>query len=69
MSFSVNGANTESSFAMRSETSGTMFVPLDNTALAHNHDNTTTTGGESPVQRVRILSMLLHGSRPLAQPP
>ena len=68
-SFSVNGANTVSSFVMRSETSGTVFAPLDNTALAHNHDNTTTVRGVSPVQKVRILSMLLHDSRLVARPP
>ena len=36
LSFSVTGANTVSSFVMHSETSGnTIFVPLENTALAH----------------------------------
>ena len=33
MSFIVNGANTVSSFVMRSITSGNMFAPLGNTAL------------------------------------
>ena len=33
------------------------IVPHDNTALAHIHDNTTTTGFVSKMQRVRMLSM------------
>ena len=47
---------------MRSKISGTIFVPLDNTALAHILDNTTTTRVVSPVHRARTLSMLLHGT-------
>ena len=35
MSFVMNGANTVSSFVMRSIISWNMFVPLDNTELAY----------------------------------
>ena len=45
---------------MRSEPTGNMFVPLDNTEMAHVHNNTTTTRVVGPVQWVRIVSMHLH---------
>ena len=46
LSFSVNGANREF-LVMRTIIFGTIFVPLDNTALAHIHDNTTRGGKPS----------------------